>query len=731
VDPSDAAEELARGQHALAGVLRDLVREQGRAAEAYSAVVASLTAALEARDGFTAEQTRTVRDLCDAVGRRLGVRGAARAELRTVAQLHDIGKIGVPDHVLHKPGALEPAEQELVRRHPVVGERILRPLGGPAWSSVADAVRHEHEHWDGTGYPDGLRSTAIPLAARVVLVCDTYVTLTVDRPYRPALDPIAARAEVAAGAGTRYDPRVVDALLAVLAAGGVPAADPDDDDEDAARPLAGDERPGRELRALVAITAAGAATDRIEDVVAVVAAEARGALGAASVVVARREDSGAAAALRTLHTAGRPAGGDGDATLVAPIAFGGGQWGELRATRPPGEEFGPRDAPFLATAAAQLATALGRVELLERLSELAYRDTLTGLANRRALEERLEALVPDAQAAGRPLAVLICDVDNLKELNDGSGHATGDAALVRVAKVLRQAIAGRAGLACRLSGDEFCVLLENGGADAARIVAEAAIARLGNSGSPAVGLSVGVAALDGSVTRPADLLRAADAALYTAKRTGRGRVCVAEQRPERAWRPGAGAAAARRGERRRLRDESRGAADTDALVAAAMASLDGPLGGADALVRLDGVLGAAAVALDLAATAVSFVPTGGDALRTVLAVDLRAGTISGERLGSAAEEYAVDAFPATAALLERGGALVVERDDPAADPAEVAVLAEFGLDAVLAVALAGTDGTWLLELYADDGTAALAPVAPVVRLLAGEAVGGAGRRCYR
>src|SRR3954447_23432612 len=218
-----AAEGLFEGEQALVAVLRDIEREKERAADAYRAVVHSLAAALEARDGYTGDHSDEVQRLAVAVARRLGLTGVDLDEVRTVALLHDIGKIGIPDDVLHKPTSLSDTEWESMREHPVIGERILSPL--PGLSAVATAVRHEHERWDGGGYPDGLAGEAIPLASRIVLACDAWHALVSDRPYRKALPLADARAELERCAGTQFDPRVVAALLASLDApsGAAPA----------------------------------------------------------------------------------------------------------------------------------------------------------------------------------------------------------------------------------------------------------------------------------------------------------------------------------------------------------------------------------------------------------------------------------------------------------------------------------------------------------------------------
>jgi HD-GYP domain-containing protein (c-di-GMP phosphodiesterase class II) len=142
----------------------------------------------------------------------LGLRRDEINELSRVAQLHDLGKLAVPDEILHKEGPLDEREWAFIRQHTLVGERIIR--ASPALRSVASAVRSSHEWWDGTGYPDGLAGEDIPLASRIVCACDAYIAMTSDRPYREALSSADALNELMRLAGTQFDPTVVRVLVA-------------------------------------------------------------------------------------------------------------------------------------------------------------------------------------------------------------------------------------------------------------------------------------------------------------------------------------------------------------------------------------------------------------------------------------------------------------------------------------------------------------------------------------
>jgi HD domain len=176
--------------------------------------VDALAAAIDMRDGYTAEHSAEVVELASRVGRRLELEAASLVELECAARLHDVGKIGVPDEILRKPGPLEDNEWTTIKRHPVKGAEVLSRI--PGLEVVATIVRFHHERWDGSGYPDGLAGEAIPLASRVISACDAFRAMTTNRPYRDAMDPSQALEELEEHSGSQFDPTVVHALLEVL-----------------------------------------------------------------------------------------------------------------------------------------------------------------------------------------------------------------------------------------------------------------------------------------------------------------------------------------------------------------------------------------------------------------------------------------------------------------------------------------------------------------------------------
>lgn len=176
--------------------------------------VAALAAAIDARDNYTGSHSEEVVALACEVARRLGLPSTEIARVGDGAMLHDVGKVAIPNEILYKPGPLTPDEWEVMRRHPVIGERILRRT--PELESIARLVRHEHEHWDGSGYPDGLSGEAIPIGSRIILVCDAYNAMITQRPYRAPMSDEEAIAELERCAGAQFDPRVVSALVQLL-----------------------------------------------------------------------------------------------------------------------------------------------------------------------------------------------------------------------------------------------------------------------------------------------------------------------------------------------------------------------------------------------------------------------------------------------------------------------------------------------------------------------------------
>lgn len=186
---------------------------------AYLETIRMLAAAVEARDPYTGGHLERVTHYAVVVARSLGWASDRLSEAEMGAILHDIGKIGIQDAILRKPGSLTPEEWAHMRTHPEIGTQILRGIS--FLEPVIPYVRHHHERFDGKGYPDRLAGEEIPIGGRLIAVADSFDAMTSTRPYRPALSVEVALAELRAAAGTQLDPKIVDAFLAAYERGEV------------------------------------------------------------------------------------------------------------------------------------------------------------------------------------------------------------------------------------------------------------------------------------------------------------------------------------------------------------------------------------------------------------------------------------------------------------------------------------------------------------------------------
>jgi HD-GYP domain-containing protein (c-di-GMP phosphodiesterase class II) len=204
-------------QHQLeryAADLREVFKQERSRAqelrESYKATVRALSNAVEARDAYTGKHAERVTAYGIALARASGLNTDSLPEIEFGFLLHDVGKVGVPDAILFKPGALSHDEFALIAQHPVIGSEILRDVEFLGEGKLV--VRHHHERWDGDGYPDGLAGEEIPLPARIFAVADALDALTTDRPYRRGTRFARARVEICNHAGTQFDPNVIAAF---------------------------------------------------------------------------------------------------------------------------------------------------------------------------------------------------------------------------------------------------------------------------------------------------------------------------------------------------------------------------------------------------------------------------------------------------------------------------------------------------------------------------------------
>ena len=210
------------------GRIQDQQRHVAQVSDLHLATIEALALAIDAKDQTAQSHIRRVQVYAAGLARALGMPETEIQGVKTAALLHDIGKLAVPEHILSKPGPLTQEEFQKIRIHPQVGAEIIS--GVPFPYPVAPLILSHHERWDGSGYPRSLAGEEIPLAARILLACDTFVSMTSPRPWRPARSADFARAELDRVAGTQLDPRVVEALLHTLNperdSGGASAPDP-------------------------------------------------------------------------------------------------------------------------------------------------------------------------------------------------------------------------------------------------------------------------------------------------------------------------------------------------------------------------------------------------------------------------------------------------------------------------------------------------------------------------
>lgn len=197
-----------------AAITLENIELYGNLQDFYMEMVQTLARAIDAKDSYTHDHADRARRFARLIGRKLALPDAMIHHIEYAALMHDIGKIGIDENILNKPGKLTDEERNIIKKHPAIGNKILAPVA--FLSPVAPMVLYHQEWFNGMGYPDGLVGEEIPLGARIVAVIDAYDAITSDRPYRKALSREIAIKELKKGAGTQFDPKVVDAFLTVL-----------------------------------------------------------------------------------------------------------------------------------------------------------------------------------------------------------------------------------------------------------------------------------------------------------------------------------------------------------------------------------------------------------------------------------------------------------------------------------------------------------------------------------
>ena len=412
-----------------------------------------------------------------------------------------------------------------------------------------------------------------------------------------------------------------------------------------------------------------------------------------------------------------------DSCLGIPLVVDARVWGAIYATRSAGQRrFVSTDIDFGLAVATQVAAGVVQADHLARIERLAFQDPLTGLANRRAVDERLEASMADYSENGTPVSLVLADINRLKQVNDSFGHEAGDRLIVAVAEAVSRASGlAHGSLAARIGGDEFCIVTTGVPAEQAVEVAEE-LCRIVDNQPLSTGVSCGVASTDappGQFQTPLRLFRLADAAQYRAKRSGSRKPVVAGSTaadvPEES-------PVDRRARRGRL------AVDGLAVLEAGYEVLD-RLRGCSVQTRLEAVADHVLLLLDGAAWWVSRVRDGGDTLVSVsssvqrFAENLDANGIAQSEIGA---QFPLDDFPASRDAMRDATAFLVELSDGDGDndPAEEQSLVTAGYTCFMAAGGTGAGFGWLVELYGDPISMSFAGFEPVLRALVTVAVAG-------
>ncbi|MEW6523910.1 MAG: diguanylate cyclase [Bacillota bacterium] len=555
----------------LAGALKN-ARLYQKAEDMYQATIRALAATIDARDRSTMDHSVNVSRYAGMMARTMNLPAEEVRKIEHAGLVHDIGKVGIPDRILNKPGRLDMAERAVMISHSAAGASILERCG--SLRELAPLVRHHHEWHAGGGYPSGLAGDDIPLGAAILAVADAFDTMTSYRVYRTALGVDQALEELRRCAGGQFHPQVVEALsqvveqarasqeswLAELESGGkVPVGQ-----EGRALTLVEQGLPTimpRELRVLLRIAEELNRLlylpDCLQHVLYIVSEEMgfrdvsmllldpltgemtlAASTGAYAGDVGLRLPEGTGIAWwvmqrglpqnipdvnldpRHYREKARHRGSE----LYVPLETRGRRLGVLVVGRAEAHAFSDSDLRLLVAVGTHVASAIEVAQIHEQVKRAASTDPLTDLYNRRHFMKRLEEELARARRHDRELALVIADLDHLKWINDTYGHLAGDEALTQVAKHLRETMRV-ADVVARFGGDEFVILMpETSAGGAHRSMERLTAGWLGRTIEtstfgqvPVPSLSYGVACYPEDGEEPKELIARADERLFRNK----------------------------------------------------------------------------------------------------------------------------------------------------------------------------------------------------------------------
>jgi diguanylate cyclase (GGDEF)-like protein len=536
-------------------------REQAQvrqASDVQLATIEALALAIEAKDRTSQMQIRKMQFYAAGLGRAVGMPENEIWGLQTAALLHDVGNLAVPEHILSKPGSLTYEEFQKVKTHPRVGAEILKHVPFPY--PVASLILAHHEHWDGNGYPSGLRGVDVPMGARILAVVDSYTALITDRPHRPAWPYHEVIAALRRTAGTILDPALVETFVNILPVlefqfanegqGRRPLsiATPAAEASQAAGGVLEDIAIAHhEARVLYQIAQALGSSLGISETMTLIARslgdlvpwsccalflrkddngpfECRWASGVGEKQVREVKVDGVGELETTLAAVqGGEEGQRLQSMLVGPLVFNDAVIGALGIYHTAAHFYSPDHKRVFKRVAEQAAPVIRNSIVFERTQEDSFTDHLTGLPNRRYMLLYLNQQMARAERRRSKLAVVMMDLNNFKKINDDLGHQAGDRALHEVASVLRSMVRAY-DLCVRYGGDEFMVILwecDGVQAERRRRELESAVAAMYFEGQPgdlrALSVSAGVAVYPEDGQTHQDLIAVADRRMYEHK----------------------------------------------------------------------------------------------------------------------------------------------------------------------------------------------------------------------
>jgi diguanylate cyclase (GGDEF)-like protein len=540
-------------------------REIGEASRVHLATVEALATAIDARDQMGVGHVRRTQIYAMGIGRALDLNENDIDALCTGALLHDIGKLAIPDHILNKPEHLTTAEMEKTKIHPIIGAAILENIDFNC--PVLPTVKYHHERWDGHGYPEGLSGENIPLTARILTVADAFDSMLAARPYRPAMTNEEAKNVLREETGSRFDPRVVKALLENL-----PALQAEIDTQgfsysqsDGNHFVEHIKRANREVISLYELAREFSTAADLQGALRMFAGklgelvpfdtcalhlfdESKQVATAAHVVgnnadmlLSRRIKPGQGATGYTLKTGAPLRNADpdldftysygelvGEYTAMAAIPLFSDEEliGTVTVYSGQFAEYGEEHIRLLETISQIAADAIGKAMTHDEARANAMTDPMTGLANARGLKNQFDKEVGRSGRTGNSFQLLMLDLDGFKAVNDSFGHKAGDEMLREISVVIKDQLREYDFLA-RYGGDEFVAIVPDTSptdvADLCQRIEKAVVGfrlKVSENGLASVGVSIGACGWSGQTFD--QCIASADKAMYVRKGKRKG-----------------------------------------------------------------------------------------------------------------------------------------------------------------------------------------------------------------